>query len=133
MQKMRMTPLDFRLTAAVVFRLFALECATLAAAVDEVLKSFLAEQLVSSLVLRQASLNNQSNALFEKLMALLQSELASSQAGELFIVTIRQSRLYSALHTNAFLSIVPESDQPKVVNNYYPLRDNASYATVSRK
>ena len=128
-----MTPLDFRLTAAVIFRLVALECSTLAVTVNEVRKSFLAEQLVAPQVLSGASLTAQSTALRDKFFALLAGELASSQAGELYTVTVRQSRIYSAVHTNAFLSIAPGSDQPRVLENYYPRHENATYANVSRR
>ena len=127
-----MTPLDFRLTAPVIFRLLALECSTLAKTVTEVYTSFLTEQLVSAQVLSNITLTEQANALREKFNALLDGELASSEAGELFTVTVRQSRVYSAVHTNAFLSIAPGSDQPQVTDNYYPRHENATYANVSR-
>ena len=127
-----MTPLDFRLTAPAIFRLLALECSILAATVNEVYTRFLPEQLVSTQVLSNASLTAQAAALHEKFLTLLSGELASSEGGQLFTVTVRQSRLYSIGHTNAFVSIVPGSDQYQVLNNFYPIHDNASYVNVSR-
>ena len=61
MQKIQMTPLDFRLTAAAVFRLLSMECSILGTTVDEVYASFLAEQLVAVQVLSQTDLQKQAN------------------------------------------------------------------------
>ncbi|CAF4591258.1 unnamed protein product, partial [Rotaria sp. Silwood2] len=40
---------------------------------------------------------------------------------------ISQSRLYSALHTNAFQSSVPGSNEYNTVPNFYPLHENVTF------
>ena len=126
-----MTPLDFRLTAPAIFRLLAVECATLAATVNNVSAAFLVEQLVGKNLISRQSLEAQTEGLLSNLRGRMIGAPASTISGEMFMTTVQLSRLHSAVNTNRFILSVPGSNEYQTVDNYYPLHSNALYANVS--
>jgi hypothetical protein len=127
----RYTPLDFRLTASAQFRLLATLCSILIKSVDTLQVNFLAGQLVSTQVMSQASFYSQANVLLEKFNVQFSFWLTSTHAAELLMLMIRVSVINSVVHTNAFQMSTPGSNQYQIVNNFYPLNDNASFSKVS--
>ena len=126
-----MTPLDFRLTAPAIFRLLAIECTTLAATVNNVSAAFLAGQLVGKNLISRQSLDAPAQVLLNSIRGKVFGAPASTRTGELFMIAVQLSRMYSAVHTNGFIVNVPGSNEYKAVDNHYPLHSNASYGDVS--
>ena len=128
----RMTPLDFRLVAAAVFRLLAFQCSSQAAAVRDVSGNSLNEQRVRALLTSRDSLSDQTDAVLKNIRAELQVQPGSTDTGDFFMFVVRLSRVYSALRTNAFILSEPGSTQYQVFEASYPLQTNLSYTDVSK-
>ena len=127
----KMTPLDFRLIATAVFRLFSVYCSLTKATVNNLLSWFSNNPLLNAQVLSHASFDVQTKTsidTFGKNMAALK---ASSFIGQILLLMVQLSDTYSAVHTNAFQMSVPGSNQYQVVKNFYPRHDNASFSHVS--
>ena len=127
----RLTPLDFRLTAASQFRLLKAMCSITADGVNFLRKTSLGYSLISGKTMSRLTLNTQMDAVVEIFNGFVQTSLLSSRAPQLIMTTIKQSVINSAVNTDAFHLSVPGSDQYEVVNNFYPRYDNASYNNVS--
>ena len=127
----RLTPLDFRLTAAAQFRLLKAMCSMTTDGVNFLEKNTLIYALVSGKTMSRQSIDSQLNTAVAKLNALIEMSLLSSRAPQLIMLIIKQARINSALHTDAFHFSVPGSDQYEAVSNFYPRHDNASYNNVS--
>ncbi|CAF3512001.1 unnamed protein product, partial [Rotaria sp. Silwood2] len=95
--------------------------------VNTVLSTFLAGHLVTARVLSNASFDVQANALMGNFKTQVMAAKASV-TGQILMLLVRPSGIYSAVNTNAFQMSVPGSDQYQVVNNFYPLHDNASFS-----
>ena len=127
----RMTPLDFRLTAAAFFRLLAVHCSVSAADVADARSAFLSKQLVSKQVISPRELAIQAEVLLRNFNENLAHGSTSTTVAELTMLAIRRSRVDSAVHTNAFVLSVHGSDVYRVVRNYYPVNENSTFSNVS--
>lgn len=128
---LKLTPLDFRLSAAAQFRTLAYICAFSATSITNYQIEFAMEQLVSARVLPQASFEEQVNVLVTKFHALMYTRVIPKFGVELIMRVIDQARIYSALHTNGFTTSIPGSNEYPVIDGFYPLRDDVNYTTVS--
>jgi hypothetical protein len=126
-----MTPLDFRLIAAPVFRLIEVHCTFFRDNINSIRDVSLSDRLVRSQVLSEASFDSQVKAIHEKFIAHMAAELLSSRFSQLIMLIIRQCGIASALHTNIFQMIVPGSNQSVYFPNFYPIHDNGNFTGVS--
>lgn len=127
----RLTPLDFRLTAAAQFRLLKAMCSLTTDGVKFFREYSLGDSVTNAKTISRLSLNSQKDALIARINALVQMSLLSSRAPQFVMIIITQSRITSAVHTDAFHLNMPGSDQYEAVGNFYPRYDNASYNNVS--
>ena len=127
----RLAPLDFRLTAAAQFRLLKAICSLATEGVNFLRKISLEYSLVNAKIISRESLDSQTGAVVAKFNALVQSSLLSTRAPQFIMLAIMQSRIDSAVHTNAFHFSVPGSNRYESISNFYPRYDNASYDNVS--
>ncbi|CAF2816876.1 unnamed protein product, partial [Rotaria sp. Silwood2] len=124
-----MTPLDFRVTAAAQFRLLAAACSVSLISIDNLNKIYGQEQLVSAQVLSPASLRDQANALIGKFNAMMVEKITPTRGIEFIHFIISQDQTHSALHTNSFLTSVPDSNKFEAITNFYPKRGNVTYSS----
>ena len=127
----RLSPLDFRLTAAAQFRLHKTLCSLTADGIELFRQTSLDYSFISTKVVSRHSLGAEMDAVVTKFNALIQTTALSSQGFQFLTIFIMLSRAISAVHTNAFRLSIPESDQYEIINNFYPRYDNASYDNVS--
>lgn len=128
----RLTPLDFRLTAATQFRLLALMCSDQARATDDTQNRFQSGEILSSNVMTEESFNARIDALVSAFQAKLDSEFTSNSATRLVMLVIEQSQIQSAVHTNALQFAVPGLNTfYPVVMVSYPLKNNDPENNVS--
>lgn len=127
----RLTPLDFRLTAAAQFRLIAAMCSNTIAAINGAIKNFHSQGLVSFHPLVSEVLLSQSVTLVNRFRSSIIEQHGEHSAFDLIMFFIRMAHIYSAVHTSAFVMSQPDSDQYQAVNNFYPLYDNVSFSNVS--
>jgi hypothetical protein len=125
------TPLDFRLTAAAQFRLLASYCHISKLMIDETQVDFLNGKLVSSHMLSKDSFEKRIQTIVNKFYATLAMSIEPADAAQLTRLTLTQSHIQSAVHTDALTLAVPGSNQYTVVPNFYPLDDSASFTDVS--
>ncbi|CAF4927028.1 unnamed protein product, partial [Rotaria sp. Silwood1] len=126
-----MTPLDFRVTAAAQFRLFAAACSISSMSINNLNKIYGQEQLVNTRILSPISLHNQANALIDKFKAMMQEQITPLRGTQFVHFIISQDGSNSAVHTNSFLTSIPGSNKFEAITNFYPKRDNAVYSSVS--
>jgi hypothetical protein len=127
----KMTPLDFRLTAAPVFRLIASQCKYFKESISVFRDILSSERLVSSQALSEAAFDDQVKALQEKFIAFLLSAATSSHYGKLAMLAVRLGSYTSAISTNSFLMSLPGSNKYEFLNNIYPIHDNVTSINVS--
>jgi hypothetical protein len=127
----KMTPLDFRLTAAPVFRLIASQCKFFKESIDIVRGILSSERLVSSQALSEAAFDVQVRALQEKFIAYLLAGATSSHYGKLAMLAVRLGGYTSAIGTNSFLVDLPISNKYEFLNNIYPIHENVTSINVS--
>lgn len=87
--------------------------------------------LISPKIISRQSLRSQTDSIIRKFKALAQTVPLANSGVQFIMMVIRQGRIISAVHTNAFQLSMPESDQYETINNFYPHYDNASYNNVS--
>ncbi|CAF3290167.1 unnamed protein product [Rotaria sp. Silwood2] len=119
-----MTPLDFRVTAAAQFRLFAAACSISSMSINNLNKIYSQEQLVNTRVLSPISLHDQANALIDKFKAMMQVQITPLRGIQFLHFIISQDGSNSAAHTNTFLTSVPGSNKFEAITNFYPKHDN---------
>ena len=127
----RLTPLDFRRTAAAQFRLLKALCFGTNSAIDFFLQASPDHSLISTTVPSRQTINSQSDGIVRNINALVQASFLSNRGLEILMMMIVQARVISAVNTNAFHLSVPGSDQYETISNFYPRYDNASYDNVS--
>jgi hypothetical protein len=127
----RLTPLDFRLTAAAQFRVLKALCSLVTEGVNILQYFTIGSSTVNTETSSRLSLNSELNSLVAQFNGLSQTLLLSNRAPQFIMMAIMRSQINSAVNTNAFLLNVPGSDQYETINNFYPLYDNASYNNVS--
>lgn len=127
----RITPLDFRLTAAAQFRLLAAMCNISATSVNETVYEFLYGKLVNATVLSRTAFMIQADYLINKFYAALDLVLRPNYASHLVMLVFEESSIQSAIHTNGFTSTIPGSNKYNITSNFYPRHDNASFSNVS--
>ncbi|CAF2978516.1 unnamed protein product, partial [Rotaria sp. Silwood2] len=125
----RMTPLDFRVTAAAQFRLLAMACSISMVSIDNLNKIYGKEYLVNAKALSPVSLQDQANALIEKFNAAMKTKVTPIRGYQFLRFIISQDYTDSSLHTNTLLTSVPGSDIFKSIINFYPKRDNVTYSS----
>jgi hypothetical protein len=127
----KMTPLDFRLTAASVFRLIASQCRYFKESISITRDVLSSERLVSSQALSEAAFDGQVRALQEKFIAHLLAAAVSSYFGKMAMIAVRMGGYTSAIGTNSFLMSLPGSNKYEFLNNIYPIHDNVTSINVS--
>jgi hypothetical protein len=127
----KMTPLDFRLTAAPVFRLIASQCRYFKESISITRDVLSSERLVSSQSLSEAAFDGQVRALQEKFVAHLLAAAVSSYFGKMAMIAVRMGGYTSAIGTNSFLMSLPGSNKYEFLNNIYPIHDNVTSINVS--
>lgn len=128
---LQLTPLDFRLSAASQFRMLADMCLLSALSITTFQSGFAVEQLVSARLLSYPSFDEQVKALVNKFHALMNTRVTPQFGVEIFMRIIGTARVYSALHTNGFITSIPGSNEYSIIDAFYPLRDDANYSSVS--
>ena len=131
MDTSRLTPLDFRITAAVQFRILKALCSGIADGVDLFQTLSLDYSLISTRTVSRQTLNLQTDAVIAKFNALVQTSSIANSGPQFLTMLTMLARLISAAHTNAFELSIPSSGQYEAINNFYPHHDNASYNNVS--
>lgn len=128
----RITPLDFRLTAASQFRLLAVMCSDQTALMEDTQTRFQNGQFFTPNVLTESSFHATMDALLDKFRIKMDSEITTNTAAELVMLVIEQSQTQSALQTNALQFAVPSwhSFYPVVMASY-PSNDAVSMTNVS--
>lgn len=127
----RLTPLDFRLAAAAQFRLLSAMCCISQQTINDNINGFIKQQFISARVLSPISLADEANALFEKFFATMKLFLTADITSKVIMTMFTQSRIYSAIPTEAFLIGIPESNQYERINTFYPARNNITFDNVS--
>ena len=126
----RLTPLDFRLTAAAQFRLLAIFCWISQQTITDNYYEFIKGQFASARVLSPNSFSEEADALINKFYKTMEVGLTAVTATRLVTFVLTQSQLYSAINTDAFQLSVAGSNQYQTINNFYPNRDNVTFITV---
>lgn len=125
-----MTPLDFRLTAALQFRLLAYMCSNTRLQVNQLVASNLVSQQVSARALSQTDLTIESDVL----QAQIQTEIQNTNVGSIgvqnLMLIVQQSHVYPIFNTNAFRFNVPGSEQYDMLQTFYPRHRNARFSNV---
>ena len=127
----RLTPLDFRLVAAAQFRLLAFMCSAMMTQIKELWGFFTAEQLLNSEAMSVASVKLQADAFFHRFKEFAQYSQANANTYDMVVIVAKLSHIPSAVHTNAFQLVKPRSDHSHLVDNFYPMNNNASFTQVS--
>lgn len=127
----RLTPLDFRLTAAAQFRLLKAMCSGTLEGVNYLLQTTLEGEIAATKSMSRLSLNSQLDAVVATYNGFVQTSLLSNRALQFIMTVIMLARINSAVHTDAFHFSMPGSDQYEAISNFYPLYDNATYNNVS--
>ena len=125
------TPLDFRLTAALQFRLLSLVCWLSRQTITDQDDEFFKGQLIIGRVLSPSSFADETDALIKKFFASMQKALPANTATQLVMLVLSQSHIDSALGTDAYLSSEPGSNVYRSASNFYPKNDNATFVNVS--
>ena len=125
------TPLDFRLTAALQFRLLSLVCWLSHQTITDQHDEFFKGQLITGRVLSPGSFADETDALIKKFFASMDMAVPANTATQLVMLVLSQSRIDSALDTDAFQSSVPGSNDYRRTTNFYPKYDNATFVNVS--
>jgi hypothetical protein len=126
-----MTPLDFRLIAGPVFRLIAVHCVYIEESIEHLPAWFQLESLVSGYALSTVAFHTRVDEITSRFFNQAITGSISSKASDYVALLLRVNGLASAVHTNAFQMTVPGSDQYRLVNNFYPMHDNAMFDNVS--
>jgi hypothetical protein len=127
----RLTPLDFRLSAAAQFRLLAHICFFSEQMITKSLELYLTTALVSSQVIANTSFNDQADAMIDKFYKEIKLQTEPSEAFKLVMLILFLSRIPSAMNIDAFTLGIPGLDQYTTIPNFYPLDDNATFSNVS--
>lgn len=127
----RLSPLDFRLTATSQFRLLALMCSFTNITINDLTNAFLQQQLVDAHMISRTSFQTQAGSLLSKLDAILDLSVRGFRAAQVVMIIVNENRIHSVFHTNAFHLSAPGSNTYTILENYYPIYDNASFNTVS--
>jgi hypothetical protein len=129
----RLTPLDFRLTAAAQFRLLSATCSLAGEGLALATEVFLGGQLNNVRIMSRKTLNNTLHGIVIKFKALIEVALLSNRAPQFIMAAIKIARISSAVHTNTFQISVPGSNEYETVDNFYPLHENVSFTNVSHR
>lgn len=127
----RFTPLDFRLTAAVQFRLLEMFCSLMKVTMEDLQSEFLAGQLVTKQAIPLTSLDDQVSVVIKKFETFKQMSFPPVDAGYVVMAISRLSPHYSALHTNKFRLVAPELNYYFESTAFYPTNDHAIFDDVS--
>lgn len=117
--------------AASQFRLLALMCSFAAARMSDLLTTFLRGQLISNAVLANDRFEEQTSILTDKFHTTRATGINTARFFQLLMMLIGQGRLESGLHTDAFVSNIPGTDQFLYNTNFYPRYDNSTFDAVS--
>ncbi|UJR34695.1 hypothetical protein I4U23_027472 [Adineta vaga] len=123
----RITPLDFRLTAAVQFRLLSLFCTSSMSMINEIRNDFINGKVVNVQLLSHVSFDTQIKSIVDKFYATLSMSITPSNAADMIMLTIINSGIQSAIHNNGFTLSIPGSNQYQTVPNFYPRYSNATF------
>lgn len=127
----RLTPLDFRLSAASQFRFMLIACNLSTVSITNLQNQFAQDQLVSAEILSPTSFKDHFTALTNKFFAMMDMKVSPSFACNLVMTIIIQAIIHSAINTDAFTTSIPGSNQYNTISNFYPLHDNVNYSGVS--
>lgn len=127
----RLTPLDFRLTAAAQFRLLAMFCQISQQTITDNYHEFIKAPFISAQVLSLNSFSEEANALINRFYKTMELGLTAAAATQLITFALGQSQLYPAIHTDTFDLAVPGSNQFQTISNFYPNHDNVTFTAVS--
>lgn len=127
----RLTPLDFRLTAAAQFRLLKAMCSSITEGVDYMQETFLGSTVDTSKIMSRVSLNAEMDVAIAQFIEMVRTGVISNRGVQFVMMIIRLARINSAVHTDAFHFGVPGSDHYEAISTFYPLYDNATYNNVS--
>ena len=117
-------PLDFRLVASTYFQALAYLCRISNRTVFDTLEQFLSTGVVSNQVLSRASLDSHVTAMIEQVQ---KNTIATVAVIDQFVsLSIDQNRFMSALRTNAYMSMDPNSKVSSVFACVYPTDFNES-------
>lgn len=122
----RMTPLDFRLTAVYHFRMLGIFCARAMPLLDDIVAGFSEQQLITTKVVSSTSFAWQVNALSDKLETMMKGTILTTRTSQFVSALIAHSGMHSVLHTNAFRFSRPGSNTYDTVITAYPLNKNTS-------
>lgn len=131
METSRFTPLDFRTTAAVQFRLLEMFCSLMKVTMEDLGAEFLSGQLVTERAISSKSLNDQGMILTDNFKTFIQMTFPPVEASYLVMLLVRLSPLQSALHTNKVRSLIRDPYYFYEGDAYYPLNDHAIFNAVS--
>ena len=92
---------------------------------------FSMEQFANTRALPLTSFNSQASSLIKKFYAIMELQITASRGADLIMHIVGQSRIYSAVHTNGFLTSVLGWDEYSIVASFYPLDDNSTSTNVS--
>jgi hypothetical protein len=126
-----MTPLDFRLIASSIFRMFAAHCSETKKTTEDVSLWFSKAQMLALRLLSSSSFDAEAENLAENFYRSVIAQQSSQSKGNLAMLTIRLSGLTSAMGTNAFVTMEPESHQHQTITNLYPVLDGVPVTGVS--
>lgn len=126
-----MTPLDFRLIAIPFFRLIDVHCQNYMETIKRIQEAFRTMRHTSRHLLSTASFSQQVNKFIGTFYMEIDYHMISSSISNSIMFSLRQSNVYSALHTNAIQTTVPGSNIYRTMKNIYPINDNASVINVS--
>lgn len=126
-----MSPLDFRLTATIQFRLLRALCSVMKQILEGARAVFLSGRFINEQALTLAAFDNQADILINQFQVFKTKTFEPFEATEHAMIAIRQTRLHSALHTNSFHGINPDPYYFYEQNNFYPRYDNATFDNVS--
>ena len=128
-----MTPLDFRLIAIPFFSLIGLHCSQFIEAVKRIEEVFSDMRHTSRYLLSTSSFNQQVTKISGSFYNQVDDHLLKASASSFIMFSLRQANVQSALHTNAFQTVITNSNVYVKVKNVYPLYDDAAVINVSYK
>jgi hypothetical protein len=127
----RLTPLDFRASAAAQFRLLRMICWVGSALISNEYAEFIQGQFVTDRVLQPSSFAEEADALIKKFAVAIKLAVNADRSVNIIMFVIMQSHLHPAIGTDAIQLSQPGSNVSEQIINFYPQRENATIINVS--
>ena len=127
----RLTPLDFRASAAAQFRLLRMICWIASTLISNEYAEFIQGQFVTDRVLQSTLFAEEADALIKKFSVATKLALNGDRSVNVIMFVIIQSHFHPAIGTDAIQLSEAGSNVFEQIINFYPQHENATIINVS--